>query len=181
MNKRVLVLGLGNVLLTDDGIGVFAVEKLKSSYEFSEEVDVVDGGTLGLDLLVLIEGRQRVLIIDAVDFGKKPGSIAVLEDEEIPRLLSTGLSVHTIGLADVLSALMLSGQMPLKMSLIGIQPETLEPGMGISESLSLHREELLGTIVNKLHEWGLKCTLIPPSFLSNCRNSLCAKLLGLVK
>ena len=75
MNEKICVVGLGNLLLKDEGVGVHAVEALKGKYDFPEEVCLLDGGTLGLDLLHLIEGMDRVLFVDAVDLKREPGTI----------------------------------------------------------------------------------------------------------
>ena len=81
---KTALLGIGNILLKDEGVGVHVVNAIKEGYTFSPEVEIIDGGTLGLDLLPFIEGKEGLLIIDAVNFGKDPGYIGILENEEIP-------------------------------------------------------------------------------------------------
>jgi len=83
---KTALLGIGNILLKDEGVGVHVVNAMKESYTFSPEVEIIDGGTLGLDLLPFVEGRERLLIIDAVNFGKAPGYIGVLENEKDPHI-----------------------------------------------------------------------------------------------
>lgn len=155
MRNRIAVIGLGNILLRDEGLGVRAVEALGKRFDFPEEVRLIDGGTLGLDLLPLIEGVEKVLFVDAADLKKEPGSIAVIEDRKIPSLLEPKLSLHHVGLSDLLFAARFMGNQPAKVALIGMQPETMEMGLELSPMV-LHRfDELLGTIVAKLREWGL--------------------------
>jgi hydrogenase maturation protease len=155
MRSRIAIIGLGNILLRDEGVGVHAVETLKRNYDFPEEVRLIDGGTLGLDLLPLIEGMEKILFVDAMDLKKEPGAIAVIEDQEIPSLLEPKLSLHHVGLSDLLFASRFMGNQPAKMALIGIQPETMEIGLDLSPAILSRFEELLQTVVGKLREWGL--------------------------
>jgi hydrogenase maturation protease len=156
MRNRVALIGLGNILLKDEGVGVHAVEALKRIYDFPEGVRLIDGGTLGLDLLPLIEGAEKILFVDAMELKKKPGAIAVIEDQEIPSLLEPKLSLHHVGLSDLLFASRFMGNQPAKMALIGIQPETMEMGLDLSPTILRRFEELLRTVVGKLREWGLE-------------------------
>jgi len=154
---NVAIIGLGNILLMDEGVGVHAIEALRKDYDFPENIRLIDGGTMGLDLLHFIEGVDRMLIIDAVDFKKEPGTIAVIEDDDIPSFISTKLSVHQIGLPDVLFALKLMDTKPPKMTLIGIQPEKMEMGLALSESVGRNFNLLLKTIIEKLYDWRVEC------------------------
>jgi hydrogenase maturation protease len=156
MAIKISLIGLGNLLLGDEGVGVHAVEALKRKYDFPEEVRLLDGGTLGLDLLHLIEGMDGVLFIDAVDLKKKPGTIAVIEGEGLPSLLEPKLSLHHVGLADLLLASSLLGTRPAEIALVGIQPENLGIGLELSKTVRDRFELLLQTIVEKLREWGLE-------------------------
>ncbi|MCX7794054.1 MAG: HyaD/HybD family hydrogenase maturation endopeptidase [Thermodesulfovibrionales bacterium] len=153
---KILVLGLGNILLSDEGIGVRVVEELRERYTFFPDIEIVDGGTKGLDLLPLFESREKVLIVDAVDFGREPGYIGILEKSEIPTILHSKLSVHHIGLGEVLLAAQMLGIMPEEICLIGIQPYTLETGLELSSTIASKKEELLRSIVDKLRLWGVE-------------------------
>jgi hydrogenase maturation protease len=135
MNPKFSLIGLGNILLRDEGIGVHAVEALRKKYDFPDRIRLVDGGTMGLDLLPYIEGMEGILFIDALDLGKEPGTIAVLEEGEIPSIL---------------------GMKPSKIALIGIQPEKIETGLTLSETLNENFGKLLETILEKLQEWGVE-------------------------
>jgi hydrogenase maturation protease len=156
MKKRIVLIGLGNILMGDEGIGVQAVEALRKRYAFSADLDLIDGGTLGLDLLPLLEGAEKVLFLDATDLQNEPGSIAVLEDEAIPSFLRSALSFHQVGLADLLFAWKLIGVQPSKIMLIGIQPEKVETGLTLSGTIRKNFEKYLQTILEKLHEWGVE-------------------------
>lgn len=152
---NIAVLGIGNVLLSDEGIGVHVVNKLKDEYEFPETVKLIDGGTMGLDLLPFLEGNDKVLIIDAVDFRKEPGTIDTITGDDIPRFLNSKLSVHQIGLPDMLFAARLMGSTPLEMCLVGIQPKSMEAGTALSEEIKEQFETLLDSVLQKLRDWGV--------------------------
>jgi hydrogenase maturation protease len=160
---NIAVIGIGNLLLTDDGVGVHAIRKLTEEYEFPEpdchtgrSVSLIDGGTKGLDLLPLFEGRDKVLIIDAANFKKEPGFIDVVDGDKIPAFLSSKLSVHQIGLPDMLFAARLMEITPPEMCLVGIQPKSMETGTELSEEINMKLETLMQIVLRKLEEWGVK-------------------------
>jgi hydrogenase maturation protease len=153
---RIAILGIGNVLLSDEGVGVHVLNRLRNEYEFPEDVKLIDGGTMGLDLLPFFEGNDKVLIIDAVDLKKDPGTIGSLAGDEIPRFLSSKLSVHQIGLPDMLFAAGLMGITPSEMCLIGIQPKSMGYGTELSEEIKAQMEALLEQVLQKLNEWGVE-------------------------
>jgi len=143
--------------MQDEGVGVQAVRALEEGWELPPELQVVDGGTMGLDLLPYIEGRDRVLFVDAVNFGREPGFIGVLENREVPALFATKDSLHHLGLMDVLAAAQLLDTSPREVCLIGIQPQSLDIGLELSPLLQGKMELLLHRIIAKLQEWGLVC------------------------
>jgi hydrogenase maturation protease len=158
---RVLVLGLGNVLLSDEGIGVHAALALRKAYRFSPEIDIVDGGTMGLDLLPLFQDRDRILIIDAVDFRKPCGHVATLEQASIPSVLNTKMSTHHIGLADLLIAARLTRELPLHVALVGIQPFSLAMAIGLTPELSRYWDPLFAEIISRLEAWNISAEVLP--------------------
>lgn len=159
---RITVLGLGNILLSDEGIGVRAIEQLRERYDFRPEVEIVDGGTMGLDLLPIFEDSEKVLIMDAVDFRRPPGHVGCLEDNEIPAVLTSKMSVHHIGLSDVLSAAKLLYGAPPKVFLIGIQPKSLDTGLDMTEEVRLQLDTMIDLAVRKLKEWNVSCVSRSP-------------------
>ncbi len=163
---RTIVIGLGNILLKDEGIGVHAVNAVRERYTFSPDVEILDGGTLGLDLLHFFEGRDRALIVDAVDFGKDAGYIGMMEDDDIPSKLFAKLSVHHIGLSDVLFAAKLKDITPSKIRLIGVQPQSLEVGLEMTDAIAGKMEYLIEEIIRTLREWNIECALRSPQKLS---------------
>jgi len=156
MKIRISLIGLGNILLQDEGVGVQAVEALRKSFDFPEDVRLIDGGTLGLDLLPFIEGMEGILFIDALDLQKEPGTIAIIEDKDLPSFLAPKLSLHQVGLSDLLFASSLMGIRPPKITLVGIQPEKVDVGLDLSTRVTENFEKFLNTILEKLREWGVR-------------------------
>ena len=154
----IAVFGIGNILLSDDGVGVHTLNRLKEDYDLPGYVELIDGGTKGLDLLPLLEDRDKVMIIDAANFKKKPGTIGTVEGDKIPAFLSTKLSVHQIGLPDMLFAAKLMNIMPPEICLIGIQPESMATSIEMSEVVSKGMEPLLEKVIERLKEWGVEIT-----------------------
>lgn len=157
MTQKITLIGLGNLLMRDEGVGVQAVRALEARYEIPPGLEIVDGGTCGLDLLPFIEDRDRVLFVDAVNFGKEPGYIGVLENREIPAFFTRKESLHHLGLMDVLASAQLLDIAPRDICLIGIQPHLMETGLELSELLQAKLTQLLARILAKLQDWGLPC------------------------
>jgi hydrogenase maturation protease len=154
---RILLMGLGNILLGDEGVGIHAVHHLKERYHFDPPIEIVDGGTLGLDLLPFLENTDNALFVDAIDFGKEPGYVEEIEDGNIASAIQTRLSVHHIGLSDLLLAALWMDKKPKKICLIGIQPESLAMGLKLSESIEDKMEELVKRVIARLETWGITC------------------------
>lgn len=121
-----LVLGLGNTIMSDDGIGPKVIEQLQQNAGLPEGVVLLDGGTLGLDLLPHLEGVQRLIIVDAVEIGQLAGTCVRLAGDDVPMALETKLSPHQMGMKDLLAVARLMGQLPDEIVLIGVQPACLE-------------------------------------------------------
>ena len=101
--EAIVVLGIGNVLWADEGFGVRCVEALQARWDFAPHVQLVDGGTQGLYLLPLVQDAARLLIFDAVDYGLAPGTLKVVENEDVPRFLGAKkMSLHQTGFQEVL-------------------------------------------------------------------------------
>lgn len=149
------LIGLGNILMRDEGLGVHAVKFIQEHYVIPPNLEVVDGGTAGLDLLPFIEGRDRVLFVDAVNFRQEPGHIGVLRNREIPVFFSVKHSLHHLGLADVLAAAHLMNILPPEVCLIGLQPHTIELGLELSPVIEARLQPLTALILSQLQDWGL--------------------------
>lgn len=124
---RVLILGIGNLLWADEGFGVRAVEALNRSYEFPPNVRLMDGGTQGLYLIEHVASADILVVFDAIDYGLPPGSLKLVEDEDVPKFLGAKkMSLHQTGFQEVLATAELLGKAPRHLLLIGVQPVELE-------------------------------------------------------
>jgi hydrogenase maturation protease len=138
----------------DDGIGVRVVQSLRERCRFPPEVELLDGGTLGLDLLPKLEGVERLLIVDAVETGEEPGTMVRLAGSEIPIAMATKLSPHQMGLKDLLSVAELMGYRIGEMVLWGVQPACIEMGLELSAAVAAAREPLEEKVIGELTRWG---------------------------
>lgn len=152
---KTLIMGLGNILLSDEGAGVHVVHLLRERYRFPQDVEVLDGGTLALDLLPYVEETQRLLIVDAVQMDAPAGTVARLEGESIPSVLSLKYSPHQMGLSDLLAAARLLGRSPTEIVLWGVQPASLEVGLELSPTVAAQVEVLVQNVLAELQRWGI--------------------------
>lgn len=155
--SRTLVLGVGNLLMGDDGLGPAALERLLMEWQLPPEVASLDGGTDGLALLPEIEGAECILLIDAIDVGAAPGSEVVLERGELPRHGGLRLSPHQVGLWDLLGLAELRGRLPRQAVALGLQPDAIVASPGLSDAVAARLPTLIGRIVERLGEWGHEC------------------------
>ena len=150
----VLVLGMGNILLEDEGLGIRALELLEQRYEIPPEVELMDGGTTGMGLLDDISGRQHVLVLDAVQTGEPPGTLVKLAGDEVPVYFGMRISPHQLGLSDVLATLELSGERPAGVTVLGLVPLSLEMCLQLSELVNSRLDSLVEAAVNELDGLG---------------------------
>ncbi|MGE5546172.1 MAG: HyaD/HybD family hydrogenase maturation endopeptidase [Solirubrobacterales bacterium] len=153
---RVVVLGIGNILMSDEGVGVHAVTELAQRYDLPEGVEVLDGGTAGMDCLDQIAEVDLLLIADCMRSpGKAPGTITRLADEQINAWFKTKISPHQVGLSDVLAALNFHGIPPKSVVLVGVQPESFETCMELTPTVRAVMPQVLDTLVGELAARGL--------------------------
>ena len=127
MSQSVLILGIGNILWADEGFGVRAVEHLHQNYQFDENVTVRDGGTQGIYLVHLVEEADILVVFDAIDYGLKPGTMKLIEGDEVPKFLGVKkMSLHQTGFQEVLAMAEMLGNYPKHLLLVGVQPVQLE-------------------------------------------------------
>ena len=152
----VLVLGMGNLLLEDEGLGVRALEALLQHYEIPPGVELLDGGTTGMGLLDDISGRKHLVVLDAVQTGDPPGTLVRLAGDQVPVYFSMRISPHQLGLSDVLATLELSGEKPAEVVVLGLVPQSLEMSLELSGLIREKLDELVGTAVEELAGLGYK-------------------------
>lgn len=151
----ILVLGLGNLLMSDDSIGVRTVQRLQQEFTVPEDVTLLDGGTLGLDLLPYIEEADQLLIVDALEMKAEPGALFRLEGDEVPRAFASKLSVHQMGLQDLLAVAELQGYAPQKLVVHGIQAGSIEMKLELSPPVAAVMDNLMDAVVTELRDWGV--------------------------
>ncbi len=147
---NVLVLGAGNILLSDEGIGVRVIEALEARYDVPESVEILDGGTCGMDLLDVIAGRDQLIIVDAVNTGSPPGTVVRLRDADIPAAFRTKSSPHQLGLQDVLAMLRLLETAPRHVTVVGVQPASLNLGLELSPVVAGRLDEMIEMVLAEL-------------------------------
>jgi len=151
---RILVLGIGNLLMNDDAAGVLVVQGVSKRFSFPDRVLFLDGGTLGLDILPYLEGVDRLLVIDAVETGSVPGTLVRLTGDDIPLALATKVSPHQMGLKDLLLVADLQGHSPREMVLWGVQPGSINMEMTLSPEVAAVMDVLQDRVVGELAAWG---------------------------
>jgi len=145
--------------MNDDAVGVLVVQHLAEKFHFSEELTLLDGGTLGLDILPYLEGIDRLLVVDAVETGGLPGTIVRLTGEDIPLALATKVSPHQMGLKDLLLVADLQGHAPPEMVLWGVQPGSIEMDLQLSPEVAGAVETLKEKVLQELAAWGIHAIL----------------------
>ncbi len=131
---KIVIVGIGNLLLSDEGVGVHAVRGL-SQQELPPDVEVLDGGTSGADLVDHLEGRAKVIVIDAADGDGPPGTVYRCEARDLIEQQGS-LSLHEFGLADSLHMAECLDCAPQRVIVLGVQPATMEPGLELSSAVA---------------------------------------------
>ena len=149
-----VVIGVGNPLMGDDGIGIAAISAVRDRWGESESLSLVDGGTWGMNLLPLIESADRLLILDAIDRGVAPGSLVALEGDDIPRQLAIKVSPHQTDLREALALAELRGALPRVMVALGIQPAHVALSTDLSPIAAAGLPALLRDVDDRLRRWG---------------------------
>lgn len=150
----VLVLGLGNVLLGDDGLGAAAIARLERDYRAPAAVRIEDGGTLGMALLGLIAEARHVVLVDAVRTEDPPGSLVRMSGDEVQDAVRDRLSPHQVGVADLLDAARLIGRYPQSVTLLGLVPSRIELAVTRSAAVDAGLEALVAAVVREVRSLG---------------------------
>jgi len=147
-----LVLGLGNLVHSDDGLGVHAIQTLQQDARVPIDTVLMDGGTQGLSLLPHVSAYQRLLVIDALDVGEAPGTLVRVEGKAL-RNLPGKASVHQLGFADMMVALELLGELPEEIVLFGVQPLSTEWSAELTSPVREALGPLLEAVIEQLKAW----------------------------
>ena len=149
LSAKYVVLGLGNTLHSDDGVGPRTIERLKGKAEIPDDVALIEGGTLGLELLPYVWDCSYLLVLDAVDCGQPPGTLVRLSGQELHTLPGKG-SVHQLGVADLLVALRVLASRQPTVVVLGVQPATTDWGTELSPSVESAMDSLIEAVLTEL-------------------------------
>lgn len=153
---RTVILGIGNTILSDEGVGVHAVGALLTNYDLPAGVEVMDGGTAGMELLEPLSGVNLLVVLDAVKSGRPAGTIVKIIGDEVPVFFRTKISPHQISICDVLASLELIGDKPKEMVLIGVEPDSLELGLEMTPAIAACMSEMVDMAVAELAARGVR-------------------------
>ena len=156
--RRIVVLGVGNLLWADEGFGVRCVEALGAGFDVPADVAVMDGGTLGLALVPELLDATHVLLFDAVAHRGEPGSLVVARDDEVPLLMGGNkMSLHQVGVNDIFASLELLGHKPEHLTVVGIKPVQLaDYGGSLTEQVRAQIPAALELGIEELRRWGVE-------------------------
>lgn len=160
---RIVVLGIGNLLWADEGFGVRCVEALQQRYTFADHVELIDGGTQGLYLIQHVQAADKLLILDAIDYGLPAGTLKEVRNDEVPRFLGAKkMSLHQTGFQEVLALAQLTERYPEEVLLIGCQPQELDDyGGSLRPVVRAALETAVDLAVAELTRWGAAPTPRP--------------------
>ncbi len=154
-SERIVVLGMGNLLRSDEGLGVRALHRLIERYTIPDQIMTIDGGTLGLDLMSYLEDAGHLLVLDAAITDGPPGTLLRLEGSEVPVYLGIKTSPHEISLPDLLAVLTLRDVAPTEVVVLGMQPATIALGWDLSPVVAAHLDTLVAAAADQLRAWNV--------------------------
>ncbi len=155
---NVLVMGIGNLLLQDEGAGVRVIEEFERTYQPMGGVELLDGGTSGIELLYYIQGKDVLILIDVVRCGYPWGTLSRFEGADVPALFQQKISPHQLGISDLLATARLTDSLPKKIVLLGIEPKCIDTGLELTDEIAANIGRLSGMIADELTALGLSVT-----------------------
>jgi len=160
MHKKILILGIGNILWADEGFGIRCVETINRQYKFPEYVTLMDGGTQGIYLVQHVQACDYLVVFDAIDYGLEGGEMKLIEDDDVPNFMGAKkMSLHQTGFQEVLSTADLLGDYPEKLLLIGVQPVELEDfGGSLRPAVKAQVEPAIEIALKHLNDLGVQFT-----------------------
>lgn len=156
--NQITILGIGNTLYTDEGLGVHAIEALEKQYGQDVQVELIDGSTDGMSLLGPVEDTDYLIVIDAINAGKEGGTIIELHGNDIPAYYGIKMSIHQLGFQEVLLASKLREKYPKNIVMIGMQPTSLELAIGLSKTNEAQLPELIKRVEQQINIWKSQMT-----------------------
>ena len=152
--KHIMVLGVGNLLFTDEGVGIHTVQTLLEQYEFSENVSIEDGGVLGINLLGIISEADELIVVDAIRNGGAPGTLHRLEGDDIPKRILAKNSLHQVDLLEALTLCQALDKVP-ETVIVGVEPEDIETlGLELTPPVQEKIGDLIAMVLRELDRLG---------------------------
>lgn len=159
---QITVLGVGNILLSDEGVGVRVVERLSQAYVFPDNVQVVDGGVLGIRLMGIIGGTDILIVVDAVKNRQPPGTLYRLADEEVPRRVLAKQSMHQMDLPEVLALCSAIDKTP-RTIVVGVEPQDMTTmAVDLTPVIAAKVDDLVAMVLVELDHLGVEYTAVDP-------------------
>jgi hydrogenase maturation protease len=149
---RIAVLGLGNLMRTDDAVGMLALQRLRADSRFPQSVPLIEGGTLGLDLIYPLEGYTHLLALDAIDAGVQPGTVLRYSGQAMADL-PISKSVHLLGFSDLIGSMRLIGNAPAEIVVLGVQPHTIAWGTELTAPVDAALDILAEQAIAQVKRW----------------------------
>lgn len=154
MTKKITILGIGNTLFSDEGVGIHLLPLLEEALKNYEDIEIIEGLTDGMRLLGPVEDAENLIIIDAINAGGvDPGTIITLVGDEIPAYFGIKMSVHQLGFQEVLMAAKMRERYPKQIVMFGMQPSSLELGIELTETNKKKLGELRDVVINQVNAW----------------------------
>lgn len=151
--ESITILGVGNILLTDEGVGVHVINQLKEEYDFPPEVQLLDGGTMGMEILSYMRHTEYLLLVDAVNGGEEPGTVYEFPHQQTEDYFTDHISVHEVGMQDILRIRALQDDPLRDAVVIGVEPYSLAIGLEVSDIVQAKMEEIKTRIIGQLRRW----------------------------
>jgi len=151
MNSKIVVIGIGNLLLMDEGIGIHTINELET-HDLPKSIEIYDGGTGGFKLIDLMHGAARVIFIDAVETGKAPGSVTIFRAEDVHSIYNKKkYSLHDTDLMEIIKMAEMLGNPPM-IEIVGIQPKTINYGTTLSKELAGSMSNIVNSVLKRIEE-----------------------------
>ncbi|WP_182187867.1 HyaD/HybD family hydrogenase maturation endopeptidase [Pectinatus frisingensis] len=149
---KITILGVGNILMQDDGFGVRVIERLQQMV-WPENIKIIDGGTLGMVLLPYIEGTTKLLIVDAINADGRAGDFFCYKGNDVNTYFSNKISIHDLGINDLLASLKITGDPVQEIIVMGVKPAVVELGMELTDAVANEMESTVNKIIDLLKQW----------------------------
>ncbi|WP_458413773.1 HyaD/HybD family hydrogenase maturation endopeptidase [Schinkia sp. CFF1] len=151
--NKITILGIGNTLYSDEGVGIHVLPLLRKAFANFENVEIIEGATDGMRLLGPVEEAEYLLIIDAINAGKEGGTIITIRNDDIPQYFGVKMSIHQLGFQEVLFASRIRNKLPIEMVMIGVQPESLALGVELTQTVQDALPNLVHSVEEQVKMW----------------------------